>query len=151
MKEFTEYPGIMADWPRVEAFPGVDKTLALLQPAWRLCVASNADVSQEPDIRRALRRVNLDCWFESVYCYFNVGFKKPDPRYFLYILNDLDAQASRAVMVGDDFVADVLGANAAGLRAVWFNWKTTEEQNSPIYLTIHQFDHLPEALKRITL
>ncbi len=150
MKEFTEYPGIMVDWPRVEAFPGVAETLALLQPDWRMCVASNADVSKEPDIRAALKRVNLEGWFEKVYCFDNVGFKKPDPRYFVYILKDMGGQASRSVMVGDDFVADVLGANAAGLKSVWFNWKTGDEQNSAIHVTIHQFDHLTGALKKLT-
>jgi HAD superfamily hydrolase (TIGR01509 family) len=146
MRDFPEYTTPMADWPRVEIMPGVMETLALLQPAWRLCMASNAAVSDEPDIRRALLRVDIDRWFEKVYCYRQVGFKKPDPQFFAYIFNDMDVQASEVVMVGDNLAADVLGANASGIQAVWFNWKTGQESSSPLHCTIHQFDHLPAAL-----
>ena len=146
MRDFPEYTMPMADWPRVETLPGVAETLALLQPAWRLCMASNAVVSDEPDIRRALQRVDIDRWFERVYCFRQVGFKKPDPQFFAYIFKDMDIQASQVVMVGDNLAADILGANASGIQAVWFNWKTSEESSSPLHSTIHKFDHLPTAL-----
>jgi putative hydrolase of the HAD superfamily len=147
MRDYPEYTTPMADWPRVETLPGVIETLPLLQPAWRLCMASNALVSDEPEIRRALQRVDIERWFEKVYCFRKVGFKKPAPEFFTYIFKDMDIQASQAVMVGDNLTADVLGANAVGISAVWFNWKTNEESNSPLHCTIHQFDHLPDVLE----
>jgi putative hydrolase of the HAD superfamily len=149
MREFPEFEGPMADWPRVEILPGVVETLTLLYPAWRYCIASNADVSTAPDIRRAMARVDLDRFFERVYCFKNVGFKKPDRKYFDYILNDLGIKSSQAVMVGDSFSNDVLGANAAGICGIWFNWRSNEEQDSPLHHTIHQFDHLPSILGRL--
>jgi putative hydrolase of the HAD superfamily len=50
-----------------------------------------------------------------------VGVSKPDPRIFAVALDALDVHAEEAVMVGDSWAADVLGARGAGLRAVWFN------------------------------
>jgi HAD superfamily hydrolase (TIGR01509 family) len=149
MREFPGFSTPMADWPNVEALPTVAVTLAQLQPAWRFCVASNADVSDEPDIRRALQRVDLERYIERVYCSRRIGYKKPDPEFFTFILKDLDMQPSQVIMVGDNFNSDVLGANASGLQSIWFNWKTPEEKSSPLHLTIHQFDHLPDALSML--
>lgn len=43
---------------------------------------------------------------------------KPAPAYFASALSLLGVPAERAVMVGDDIANDILGAQAAGLRAV---------------------------------
>ncbi len=50
-----------------------------------------------------------------------VGFAKPDPRIFAAALERLGCAAGEAVMVGDSWSADVLGAQAAGIRAIWLN------------------------------
>ena len=47
------------------------------------------------------------------------GLWKPDPRIFALALNELGVQADRAVFVGDRLMEDVLGAQRAGLRAVF--------------------------------
>ncbi len=46
------------------------------------------------------------------------GAEKPDARIFRLALAEAGVEPARALMVGDDLVADVLGARAAGLRAV---------------------------------
>ena len=50
-----------------------------------------------------------------------VGVSKPDPRIFTMALDRLGAAAQDAVMVGDSWENDIIGASAAGIRAVWFN------------------------------
>ncbi len=149
MRDFPGLPAPMANWSHVETMPGVAETLARLQPDWRMVVASNADVSKEADIRLALRRVDLESWFEAVFCFENVGRLKPDPEFFDRILAEVQGQASQALMVGDNFEADVLGANGAGLRSVWYNWKTPDEHTTDLHCTIHQFDQLPDAIHRL--
>src|SRR5207248_6567894 len=49
------------------------------------------------------------------------GVLKPDPAIFQIALARLGADAAHAVMVGDSWAADVAGARAAGIRAIWFN------------------------------
>ena len=46
---------------------------------------------------------------------------KPDPAIFDLALHLLHCTADESVMVGDSWEMDVMGARAAGLRAVWFN------------------------------
>jgi HAD superfamily hydrolase (TIGR01549 family) len=49
------------------------------------------------------------------------GISKPDPAIFLRALARAGCAPDAAVMVGDSWIADVAGARAAGIRAVWFN------------------------------
>ena len=46
---------------------------------------------------------------------------KPDPRIFAIALERLGCAAADAVMIGDSWPADIEGARAAGVRAIWFN------------------------------
>jgi putative hydrolase of the HAD superfamily len=146
MRSFGEFSGPMADWPRVEALPHAAEVLEVLQPIYRLAVATNADISSDADIRRALQRVGLNSYFEKIYCFRNLGVQKPQPEYFSAVLKDLRLEAGQVVMVGDHFDADVLGAVNSGLRAVWFNWRTEEDRHGPGYETMHDLRELPELL-----
>ena len=49
------------------------------------------------------------------------GCAKPAPEIFRAALRRLDCAPEQAVMVGDSWEIDVLGARGAGIRAVWFN------------------------------
>jgi len=51
----------------------------------------------------------------------DVGVSKPDPAIFGIALVRLGVTAGEAVMVGDSWASDIVGAAAAGLRAVWLN------------------------------
>jgi HAD superfamily hydrolase (TIGR01509 family) len=150
MRVFPEYNGPMKDWPKVEAIPGAADMLATLHTDWILALATNAPDSEEEEIRLALRRVGLDIFLDKIYCFKNIGHKKPSPKFFKFILTDLGLSPEQAIMVGDDYAADVLGANACGLRAVWFNASTREEHKNERQCTIHKLGALPELLKEFT-
>jgi len=49
------------------------------------------------------------------------GVRKPEPAIFRIALERCGSAPEHAVMVGDSWGADVLGAKAAGIRAVWLN------------------------------
>ncbi len=51
----------------------------------------------------------------------DVGVSKPDRRIFDIALERIGASAEEAVMVGDSWANDIVGALDAGIRAVWFN------------------------------
>jgi putative hydrolase of the HAD superfamily len=55
---------------------------------------------------------------DAVVCSSHAGSAKPDPAIFGAALAALDVPASATLHAGDDPVADVLGARAAGLSAV---------------------------------
>jgi putative hydrolase of the HAD superfamily len=85
--------------------------------------ATQGVVSNNPPEEQAqkLRTLGLDRYLRFVVTSQEVGAPKPSPKIFRAALVLARSSAGRAVMVGDSWAYDVLGARAAGIRAVWFN------------------------------
>lgn len=147
MRVFSEFTGPMAGWPRVEAVPGVRQALRELRPFAMIALATNAADSRPAEIRAALRRVRLSASFEKIYCFRALGVRKPSPEYFTAVREDLGLPPERVVLVGDDWQADVEGAIAAGLWAVWYNPSGREERRFPRVDTVHAMTALPALLR----
>jgi len=47
------------------------------------------------------------------------GKRKPHPSIFRAALQYFGLPATKAVMIGDDYEADIVGAGGAGLRSIW--------------------------------
>lgn len=56
--------------------------------------------------------------FDAIVLSSDVGAEKPDPKPFLNCLASLDLPPGQAVYVGDDFSADIIGANEVGIRSI---------------------------------
>lgn len=139
--------GPMVGWEYVEAIPHARDTLRELRSrGWRLALATNAGDSHERNIRTALARVEMDELLDRVYCSSAVGYTKPAPEYFDFIKNDLGVEASELVMVGDHLGADVIGANRAGLRAVWLSRDGRTAPPDDMRRTICDLAQLPGLL-----
>lgn len=111
VRVFPEYDGPMYKWPRVESLPQANKVLEVLQTRWVLALATNAQDSNEAEIRKALRRVGLEHALDHIFCFRSVGYRKPSPLFYNAILDDLQVDPRHAIMVDDDFETDVVGAN----------------------------------------
>jgi HAD superfamily hydrolase (TIGR01549 family) len=146
MRVFPEFEGPMAKWPYLETLPSVKQTLSELRSDWIIGLATNAVDSEEVEIRQALAMVGIDEFIEKIYCYRKIGHRKPTFDFFEFILEDLGIEPQQVVMVGDSFEADVLGANSAGLRGVWFNHRTEEERKGNLQRTIHDLSELRTVL-----
>ncbi len=146
MRDFPEFSGPMATWPHVEAIPNVKGVLVKLHPHWTLALATNSIDSDETAIWKALDRIGLRSLLDKVYCFHTIGHSKPAPAFFDYIVEDLGMDRRRMVMVGDEFEKDVVGANRAGIRGIWFNESSTEVRVGKMHKTIFDFRSLPDTL-----
>jgi 2-haloacid dehalogenase len=59
--------------------------------------------------------------FAAVLISEELGFAKPDPRFFLAAGSALNLPASELLCVGDSPAADIAGARGAGIDACWFS------------------------------
>jgi putative hydrolase of the HAD superfamily len=87
---------------------------ALRQLGLRLAVVSNSNGT----VARLLEHLDLARWLDAVVDSAVVGFEKPDPRIFHHAAAALGVEPTDAVHVGDLYSVDVLGARAAGVRAI---------------------------------
>jgi putative hydrolase of the HAD superfamily len=125
----------------------VRTALESLRPSFRIGLATNAEDSNEIEIRRALGRCGLSDLFDSVFCYRQVGHRKSERGFYLKILESLEIDLSDAFMVGDSLEGDVHAAIAEGLSAVWFNPGSVESSDGEYHRTIHRFEDLVPALR----
>ncbi len=99
-------------------FPEVEPILSELRARYRLGLVTNG----APDLQRAkLRHSGLEGYFDVVLVSGEVGAGKPDPRIFHAALHLLGCLPEQALMVGDNTERDILGAESAGIRAIWLN------------------------------
>jgi FMN phosphatase YigB (HAD superfamily) len=151
MRDIRSYDGPMYTWPAVEAVPDALESISRIRTERILAIATNALESTEIEIRKALARVKLDDLFNRIYCYRNVGAMKPTPYFFDFILGDLGCKPSDAIMVGDDFQKDIMGAVRCGIYGIWLNRESSERRIGRLYDTIYRLSDLPETLTRLEI
>lgn len=72
-----------------------------------------------PPLLEGLRADGLGDYLEAVAISCDLGYLKPHPKIFQQALRALGVWPHEAVMVGDSLRADVAGAKALGMTAVW--------------------------------
>lgn len=100
------------------AVAGAVDVLEALRPYGRIAVISN-NVEAEQVAKMAA--CGIDRHIDALVVSEAVGVTKPNPAIFLIALERLGARANEAIMIGDSWSADIEGARAAGIRAIWYN------------------------------
>jgi HAD superfamily hydrolase (TIGR01549 family) len=77
--------------------------------------------NRSQSIATLLEEHELTDVFDVILTAGEVGYWKPDPRIFQYALQVMKVEAGKAVYIGDNYFADVLGSRAAGLIPVLFD------------------------------
>ncbi|GIZ10849.1 HAD family hydrolase [Pseudomonas sp. NCCP-436] len=106
---------------RITFFPETLSTLEHLADHYHLGVITNGNAD--------VRRLGLADYFRFTLCAEELGVGKPDPVPFHEALRRAGVNAGQAVHIGDHPHDDIAGAQAAGLRAIWFNPQGLEWQN----------------------
>ncbi|WP_326981277.1 YjjG family noncanonical pyrimidine nucleotidase [Chryseobacterium sp. MYb264] len=63
----------------------------------------------------------IDKYFQTITSADTVGVRKPRPEIFEYSLNLSDAIKENSILIGDDWVADVTGAQNFGMDVIFFD------------------------------
>ena len=103
---------------------------------WVPFVVTNGTVAQQ---ERKLRHAGLDREVAGWVVSEGVGLRKPDPAIFQVAAARAGESLAGAMMIGDSAQADVGGARAAGVRAVWLH------RGRPWPLTAFEPDHVADS------
>lgn len=98
---------------------GALELLEYLAPKYQLHIITNG--FREVQAKK-LKSAKIAHFFETVTDSQSVGVKKPNKRIFEYALDTANAHYTESLMIGDNFEADILGANAIGLRTICYNY-----------------------------
>ena len=142
MKDRPALKTPMVQWPIVEAIEYAEEVLRTIHAHRTIILATGAAQSSEAEILLALQRVKLDEYFDRIFCFKNTGLQKPSENFYRYILDNLKANPSDVLMIGDNFENDIVGANRVGISGIWLNQKSAEDRTGKRYQTIHSLREL---------
>ena len=100
------------------AMEGAVEILEAIRARARVGIVTNNLLEEQRD---KLEFCGLTRLVDALVVSEEAGVAKPDPEIFRIALDRLGVDAAAAVMVGDSWANDVVGARAAGIRAIWFN------------------------------
>jgi putative hydrolase of the HAD superfamily len=98
---------------RVEFYEDVRPSLLRLRSRYRLFALSNGNAD--------LQRCGIADLFAGHVTASAAGAAKPDARIFAALLAMAGVEADQVLHIGDDPLADVVGATRAGMQAAWLN------------------------------
>ncbi len=109
-----------AAWGKTHTLvPGAKEMLENLQAkGYRLFAASNSIGHLQ---RSRLEKAGILKYFEDTYISMDIGYDKPDIRFYQEALRRCGLQAKEVLMIGDSMTTDVIGAQKAGMDALFFD------------------------------
>ncbi len=121
MRDFPMKKSPMYQWKQVEWVPGAKEALEVLHNKFIMVIATNAMQSSTLDMMKALKRIGADKYFRHFFSSKELGFNKPDKRFFLSIANRIHATPDECAMIGNSYEKDIEGAKRSGMFTVYFN------------------------------
>lgn len=102
-----------------ELMPFARDILKKLSPQNKLVVISNGTRQKQ---ERILNDAKIANFFDDIFLAEEVGYSKPDPKFFQAVTQKLnDTDPSKMIVIGDSLTADIKGANNSNLDSIWFN------------------------------
>ena len=123
-EEFSETIGhdfLMTTTTKPHLIPFAKELLAYLQPKYRLSLLSNGFSEVQ---YRKINHSHLGRFFDHIILSEDVGFQKPDKRFFDFALKQNHIQAHEAIMIGDNPETDIAGAQNSGIDQILYQPNT---------------------------
>ncbi|MFC9740808.1 HAD family hydrolase [Streptomyces noursei] len=119
---------------RLRLYPDVLPFVRRVRAAgYRVGVLSNSDGRQQ---RRRIAGLGLGPWLDAITVSGESGLAKPSPESFFLACDRLGTPPGRTVHIGDSLDNDAIGAQRAGLTAVWLRRETPDGSPAPAGIAV---------------
>ncbi|MET2985798.1 YjjG family noncanonical pyrimidine nucleotidase [Aureibaculum conchae] len=98
-------------------FDGTPEILNYLLPKYKLHIITNG--FEEVQTKK-MSTSGILHFFDKVITSESVGVKKPNPKIFYHALEVAETEAKNSIMIGDNYEADILGAQQVGMKTIHF-------------------------------
>ena len=130
---FLGEEGIMID--------GAVRLLENLKDRYTLCLITNGIANIQ---RERIRRTDTARFFHRIFISHEIGYAKPDKRFFDYVLSSLNAAASSCLVIGDSLTSDIQGALNAGIDSVYLSFDGNKSDKAT--WSVSSYDELLKLL-----
>jgi putative hydrolase of the HAD superfamily len=98
-----------------------------------------------PELDDIVEGLNIKPFIKHVYNSAIIGYEKPNSEIFRHLISDLDVHPSNIIMVGDNYISDIVGARSNGINAVLI--RSENEYSYPNYAA--DLSEIPAIAERI--
>ncbi|MGL4411531.1 MAG: YjjG family noncanonical pyrimidine nucleotidase [Bacteroidales bacterium] len=117
---------------KTRLIPHAVELLEYLAPNYKMHILSNG--FREAQYRK-LKNSGLLEYFDNIILSDDIGYNKPHPEIFAHALRSTNTKKSQALMIGDNFDADITGAHNSKIDQIYFrNGDTIEMKFKPTYV-----------------
>lgn len=121
---------------------GATEAIQYLSQKYKLFAASNSFLNQQ---KSRLDLAGLLSHFSDLYISDDIGYEKPDQRFFETCLRRSNIAKEEVLFIGDSLEADMKGAASCEISTCWYNPKNLPNQ---LQLNItHTIQHLSDLVK----
>jgi HAD superfamily hydrolase (TIGR01549 family) len=147
----VRYDGEMLEWLhmnfrknfKTNFYPCVEDVLKKLAKKYKIALISNT-MSDQPKL--LLNEAGYDQYFDLIITSEELGIRKPNPKIFKIVLDELGVKPDEAVHVGDSVEADMYGARDSDIIGFWIK---TPDQALWTGYAINNICELPGFLEKI--
>ncbi|MFZ4412196.1 MAG: HAD family hydrolase [Bacteroidales bacterium] len=147
MRDFPELKTPMFTWDHVEYIPDIEEALKALHKNYTLVIATNAGQSDTAAMIKALERVGGEQYFRFFFSSKDLGYEKPDIRFFTTIADTIHIKPEECIMLGNLYEKDITGAKDAGMKTILFDEKSSGNPYPKADLIIHSMKFLVKAVE----
>lgn len=125
---------------------GAEAALANLGRDYRLGMVTNGI----PDVQwHKIHATGIAPMFDAIAVSGEVGYGKPDPHIYNWVLEQMGISPEETIMVGDNWRRDAIGPQELGIRGVWISMGRPAPDDRQPWLVIESLAELPAALAGI--
>lgn len=117
--------------------PGAIELLQRIKAECPIGVVTNHIVAEQV---KKVARIGVEPLIDQLIVSEEVGVAKPGKKIFADALSRLGSTAQEAVMIGDSWSSDILGAAGMGIRAIWLNRYGTPCPDPRLATEIHSLE-----------
>ena len=125
-----------------EVVPGTFEILNYLkEQEYVLHIITNGfeEVSEAKTINSDMKK-----YIETLTCADEIGIRKPDPKIFALAMEKAGSTKDNSIIIGDDWIADVIGGTGFGWQAIFFDVLNDNRQleGVPTIKSLSEIKHL---------
>ena len=119
--------------------PGAKEVLAYLTKKYQIHILTNAFAETQ---MKKLEHAGILPFFGEVVTSEDTGYTKPNNTIFYHLLRKLGSRNKDCIMIGDNYMTDILGAKKLNMDHILFN----PEKVSHSFKVQHEIDHLDQLM-----
>ena len=128
---------------KTKLIDGAIDLLEYLFPRYRLFILSNG-FREIQSLK--MQNSGLASYFERIFLSEDASIQKPHKAIFDYALKNSNSRRAESLMIGDCWESDIIGAQNARLKCIWFNPHQETPKGTPPTHTVHCLLELKKIL-----